>query len=103
MCLWAASNQPGQVRALSSAARNVLSQAPPARAGHVVAESHEASAWHCLRIGRADLAALERTAARVNRWTSGDEIVFQRSTDGSTVTASVSPIMPHGEWIAWGG
>ena len=103
VCLWAGVNQPGEVRALPAAAREVLSDAPPARAGHVVAESYEASAWNCLRLDRADLAALERTAARVNRWGSGDEIVFPRSRHGSTLTAFVSPIMPHGEWIAWGG
>jgi hypothetical protein len=103
VCLWAASNQPAEVRALPAAARVLLSYAPPAPAGHVVTESHAASAWKCLRVGRADLAALEGAAARVNRWGSGDEIVFARSADGSTLTASVWPMMPHGRWVAWGG
>jgi hypothetical protein len=113
VCLWSRSNQPGELRALPAAARDILSAASPARAGHVVAESREVpsdaspqeapSAWQCLRVGRADLVALEGTAARVNRWPSGDEIVFARSPDGSRVMASVQPMMPHGRWIAWGG
>lgn len=103
VCLWTGPNQPGGLRALPTAALDVLSDAPRARAGHVVAESREASTWHCLPVGGADLVALERLAVRVDHWESGDEIVFARSADGSTVTASVSPMMPHGEWIAWGG
>jgi hypothetical protein len=103
VCLWAAPNHPGEVRAMPAPARDVLSDAPPARAGHVVAASYEASTWHCLRIGRADLAALERSAARVKPTSHGDEMVFARSADGSRVTAFVVPMMPHGEWIAWGG
>jgi len=47
--------------------------------------------------------ALDRAAARVDRWTSGDDIVFARTTDGSMVTAHLWPIMPHGRWIVWGG
>jgi hypothetical protein len=108
VCLWAGSNQPAEVRALPAAARDVLRGAPPARAGHAgthsrVAASDVASDWHCLRVDRAGLAALERTATGVDRWASGDEIVFRGDVDGSRVALSVWPIMPHGRWIVWGG
>lgn len=107
-CLWANRNHAGEVRAMPAAARKVLSGAPPARVGHAgthsrVAASDVTSAWNCLRIDSAELAALERAAARVDRWGSGDDIVFARTTDGSRVKASIWPIMPHGRWIVWGG
>jgi hypothetical protein len=103
VCLWAGSNQPGRLRALPPAARNLLRGASPARAEHVVAESREdVSAWNCLVVDRADLVALEGIAARVDRYGTGDDIVFAGSP-GSGVWASVEPMMPHGRWIAWGG
>lgn len=107
-CLWARSNQPGQVRSLPAAARRVLSAAPPVAADHAGIHSEEAASdvartWNCLRIDLAELAALERVAVRVDRWTSGTDIVFVRATDGARITAQLWPIMPHGRWIVWGG
>ena len=107
-CLWAGSNHAGEVRELPAAAREVLSDAPPAPVGHAGAHSRRAasdvtSLWNCLRVDRTELAALERGAVRVDHWRSGDDIVFARTTDGARVTAHLWPIMPHGRWILWGG
>lgn len=107
-CLWAGPDQPGQVSALPAAARRVLSAAPPVAADHADTHSEQAATdvnlrWNCLRIDLADLAALERVAARVDRSMQGTNIVFPRATDGSRVSAHLWPILPHGRWIAWGG
>jgi hypothetical protein len=107
-CLWAGPNRAGRVASLPAAARQVLSEAPPAQADHAGTDSGEAASeatrtWNCLRIGTAELAELERAAARVDRWASGTDLVFARTTDGSRVTAQLWPITPHGRWIVWGG
>jgi hypothetical protein len=107
-CLWAGANRAGEVRALPAAVRKVLRKAPPAQVDHAGTHSRRAasdvtSLWNCLRIDRAELAAIERAAVRVDRWMSGDEVVFARSTDGSRATVQLWPIMPHGRWIIWGG
>jgi hypothetical protein len=106
-CLWAGSNQAGRVRSLPAAARQVMRGAPPAPVDHAGIDSEAASevarTWNCLRIDTGELAALERAAARVDRWASGTDIVFARGTDGSRVTAQLWPILPHGRWMVWGG
>lgn len=107
-CLWAGPNRPGRVSALPAAGRRVLSAAPPVAADHAGIHSGEAASdvnrtWNCLRIDLAELAALERVAVGVDRWTSGTDIVFVRATDGARITAQLWPIMPHGRWIVWGG
>lgn len=88
----------GEVRALPAAAREVLSEAPPATVGHAGAHSRRAasgvtSLWNCLRVDGTELAALERGAVRVDHWRSGDDIVFARTTDGAKVTAH--PLADH--------
>jgi hypothetical protein len=107
-CLWAGPDQPGRVGALPAAARRVLSAAPPSAADHADLYSSRAATdvnlrWNCLRIDMADLAALERAAARVDRTTHGTNIAFARATEGSRVTAHLWPILPHGRWMVWGG
>lgn len=108
VCLWTGSNQPGEVSALPVGARRILSEARPALADHAgthsqMAASQVDSAWNCLRVDRADLAALEGSAAGVDRWMSGDVINFARTAGGSRISATVWPIMLHGRWLVWGG
>jgi hypothetical protein len=102
-CLWAGSNQPADVSALPAEALTLLKNAVPASAGHVVAASYEADTWNCLRVTAAELDVLRQIAVRDGGWDSGDDFVLPPSADGSSVSAAIWPVMPHGQWIAWGG
>ena len=104
VCLYAGQNQPTtDVRALPASARAVLTGAPRAPAGHVLAASYSNSMWNCLRVTDGELEALRRTAAAGGESTEDEDFTFPPSANGTTVEAFSSPIMPHGEWIAWGG
>lgn len=103
VCLWVGSNMPGDASDLPAAARALLHDAPRVPAGHVVSASYEADTWNCLRLNAADRDELRRTAVRRGDWDWGEDLVFPTSADGSTVRGELWPVMPHGEWVAWGG
>lgn len=102
-CLWAGPNQPADRSALPTAARSLLKDAARPPAGHVVSASYGADTWNCLRVTAAELDSLRQIAARDGNWDSGEELVLPPSADGSYVSADIWPVMPHGQWIPWGG
>ena len=102
-CLWAGSNKPADVSALPAEARILLKGAARAPAGHVVTASYGADTWNCLLVTAAELDMLRQIAVRDGPWDSGEDFVLHASADGSSVWAEIWPVMPHGQWIAWGG
>jgi hypothetical protein len=56
----------------------------------------------CVQLGSAELPALERVG-RLERGDGWRDVTFGHDTAGWVLQASVIPVMPHGEFIVWGG
>lgn len=98
------------VRQVPTPARDVLEGRPLAR-GQFISRtdppaptfSPPASAWNCIEVDPAGIAALARTST-LEFWggTSRGITLFQYP-DGSTDTARILPVLPHGEFDPAGG
>jgi hypothetical protein len=98
-------SEPVTVNQLPSAAKQILERRPSARAGQVSSGYPPGRLqWKeiCVQVDRADLLALMGASGATP---PGSQTVVRlgRDADGTTVEVSIHPVMPHGEFIIWGG
>ncbi|HKX69480.1 MAG TPA: hypothetical protein VJN29_19860 [Intrasporangium sp.] len=99
-------SEPIAITQLPRAAKHVLQGRPTARAGQVSSRYPAGSPpiWKgtCVQVDRADLPALVGASGGTLH---GSQIALRlgRDADGTTVEVSIHPVMPHGEFIIWGG
>lgn len=98
------------VRQVPTPARNLLEGRPLARDAFMAWHdpspptfSPPESAWHCIDVDRAGIAALARTGTLESWGGTSRGITFTRYPDGSTDIARILPVLPHGEFDPAGG
>lgn len=99
-------SEPIPVSHLPPAARDLLADRPRARAG-LVSSGYPAGPpprWEgtCVQVDRADLPGLVGQGGGTLP-ASQTVVRLGRDADGTTVEVSILPVMPHGEFIIWGG
>jgi hypothetical protein len=98
-------SEPIATSQLPAAVKHVLEGRPAARAGQV-SGGYPAGppTWKgtCVQVDRVDLPALVGAGGGTLHG-SQTMVRLGRDADGTTVEVSILPVMPHGEFIIWGG